>query len=86
MDAALGGRVSRHANPSHSSGVLASERGRRPASSTRDQSSFRVLPTANVGETTARFRKVNEDNLNGRGDALEFPSGEIVLLKRLCEG
>jgi Ni,Fe-hydrogenase III large subunit len=40
----------------------------------------------NVGETTARFRKVNEDNLNGHGDALEFLSGEIVLLTRLCGG
>jgi hypothetical protein len=59
---------------------------RRPASRTRDQSSFRVVPTVNVGETTARFRKVNEDNLNGHRDALEFPSGEIVLLTRLCEG
>jgi hypothetical protein len=58
---------------------------RRPASRTRDQSSFRVFPTVNVGETTARFRKVNEDNLNGHRDALEFSSGEIVLLKRLCE-
>jgi hypothetical protein len=40
----------------------------------------------NVGETTAPFRKVKEDNLNGHRDALEFPSGEIVLLTRLCEG
>jgi hypothetical protein len=40
----------------------------------------------NVGKTTAQFRKVNEDNLNGHGDALEFPSAEIVPLKRLCEG
>jgi hypothetical protein len=29
---------------------------------------------------------VNEDNLNGHRDAIEFPSGGIVLLKRLCEG
>jgi hypothetical protein len=40
----------------------------------------------NVGETTARFRKVKEDNLNGHRGALEFPSSEIVLLTRLCEG
>jgi len=59
---------------------------RRPASRTRDQSSFRVFPTVNVGETTARFRKVKKDKLNGRRDALGFPSGEIVLLTRLCEG
>jgi hypothetical protein len=39
-------------------------------------SSFRVFPTVNVGETTARFRKVKKDKLNGtwlghrrRGDA-----------------
>jgi hypothetical protein len=50
------------------------------------QSSFRIFPTVNVGEKTARFRKVKEDNLNGHRDALEFPSGEIVLLTRLCEG
>jgi hypothetical protein len=49
-------------------------------------SSFRVFPTVNVGETTARFRKVKKDKLNGRRDALAFPSGEIVLLTRLCEG
>ena len=40
----------------------------------------------NVGETTARFRKVKKDNLNGCRDALGFPSGEIMLLTRLCEG
>jgi hypothetical protein len=28
---------------------------------------------------------VKEDNLNGHRDALEFPSGEIVLLTRLYE-
>jgi hypothetical protein len=51
----------------------------------RSVSSFRVFPTVNVGETTARFRKVKKNNLNGRRDALGFPSGEIVLLRRLCE-
>jgi hypothetical protein len=34
----------------------------------------------------ARFRKVNHDQPHVNHDALEFPSGQIVLLTRLCEG
>jgi hypothetical protein len=47
---------------------------------------FRVFPTVNVGEKTARFRKVKENKPNLHRDALEFPNGQIVLLTRLCEG
>jgi len=39
-----------------------------------------------VEEKVARFRQVDIDNPNTHHDALEFPSGQIVLLNRLCEG
>jgi hypothetical protein len=38
------------------------------------------------GERLARFRKVHTDQPNTHHDALELPSGAIVLLSRLCEG
>jgi hypothetical protein len=44
------------------------------------------LPNRKVGEKVARFRKVNHDQPHVNHDALEFPSGQIVLLTRLCEG
>jgi hypothetical protein len=44
------------------------------------------LPNRKVGEKLARFRKVNNDQPHVHHDALEFPSGQIVLLTRLCEG
>ena len=34
----------------------------------------------------ARFRQINMDQPNTHHDALELPSGQIVLLTRLCEG
>jgi hypothetical protein len=45
-----------------------------------------LLPNRKLGEKVARFRQVNMDNPNTHHDALEFPSGQIVLLNRLCEG
>ena len=39
-----------------------------------------------LGEKVARFRQVNTDKPSVNHDALEFPSGQIVLLTRLCEG
>jgi hypothetical protein len=39
-----------------------------------------------ITEKVARFRQVNMDKQNMHHDALEFPSGEIVLLTRLYEG
>jgi hypothetical protein len=38
------------------------------------------------GERLARFRKVHTDQPSTHHDALELPSGAIVLLTRLCEG
>jgi len=43
-------------------------------------------PNRKLGEKVARFRQINMDNPNTHHDALEFPSGQIVLLNRLCEG
>ena len=39
-----------------------------------------------LGESVARFRYVNNGYPHAHRDALEFPSGKIVLLTRLCEG
>jgi hypothetical protein len=39
-----------------------------------------------IGDKVARFRQVNTDNPNVHHDALEFPSGELVLVTRLYEG
>ena len=43
------------------------------------------LPKKKLGESLARFRYVG-NGLYSHRDALEFPSGKIVLLTRLCEG
>jgi hypothetical protein len=48
-----------------------------------EASSF--LPKKKLGETVARFRYVG-NGLYSHRDALEFPSGQIVLLTRLCDG
>jgi hypothetical protein len=34
----------------------------------------------------AQFRRVNPNQRHAHHDALEFPSGQIVLLTRLCPG
>jgi hypothetical protein len=39
-----------------------------------------------LGGRVARFRQVNKNEPNAHHDALEFPSGKIVLLTSLCEG
>jgi hypothetical protein len=39
-----------------------------------------------IGEKVARFRQVNTDEPNVHHDALESPSGETVLVTRLCQG
>ena len=39
-----------------------------------------------VGEKVARFRQIHLDQPNTHHDALEFPSGDIVLLTTLYEG
>ena len=43
------------------------------------------LPKKKLGESVARFRYVDNGPYAHR-DALEFPSGKIVLLTRVCEG
>ena len=43
------------------------------------------FPKRKLGESVARFRYVDNGPYAHR-DALEFPSGKIVLLTRLCEG
>jgi hypothetical protein len=45
-----------------------------------------VFPNRKLWEKVARFRQIDIDNPNTHHDALEFPSGQIVLLNRLCEG
>jgi hypothetical protein len=47
---------------------------------------FRVLPNQTLVGTVARFRQINMNQPNTHHDALELPSGQIVLLTRLCEG
>lgn len=44
------------------------------------------LPKRKLGQTVARFRRINENQPNMHHDALEFPDGYIVLLTRLHEG
>ena len=39
-----------------------------------------------IGEKVARFRQIKMEEPSTHHDALEFPSGEIVLLTRLSEG
>src|SRR3954447_10981773 len=49
----------------------------------------RLLPSLGFGrlaERVARFRKINEEQADAHHDALEFPSGRIVLVTRLCAG
>lgn len=43
-------------------------------------------PTKKTGENTARFRHINADRPHEHHDALEFPSGRVVLLTRLVAG
>jgi hypothetical protein len=47
---------------------------------------FLSFRTKKLSERVARFRSVNEDNPHAYHDALEFPSGRIVLLTDLIEG
>jgi hypothetical protein len=50
------------------------------------QAPFRLFPVRSLGASVARFRRVNEDKLYRHHDALELPTGQIVLLTSLCEG
>ena len=44
------------------------------------------FPRHQLHERLARFRQINMDDPFKHHDALEFPSGEVVLLNRLWEG
>jgi hypothetical protein len=49
----------------------------------------RLLPSwrlGKLGEKVARFRQVDMDQPSTHHDALEFPSGHVVMVTRLCEG
>ena len=50
------------------------------------QAPFRLFPVRSLGASVARFRRVNEDKPYRHHDALELPTGQIVLLTSLCEG
>jgi hypothetical protein len=44
------------------------------------------FPNKKLRENVARFKQINLDNPYDHHDALEFPSGQVVLLTRLCAG
>jgi hypothetical protein len=44
------------------------------------------MPGKKLGEKVARFRQVNKEQPHVHHDALEFPSGQIVLLTCLRQG
>jgi len=47
---------------------------------------FSLLPNRTLKERVARFRQIHKDRPNIHHDALEFPSGRIVLIARLRDG
>ena len=47
---------------------------------------FGFFPNKKLRENAARFRQINLENPYQHHDALEFPSGQMVLLTRLCAG
>ena len=47
---------------------------------------FGFFPGRKLCERVARFRQINIDDPFKHHDALEFASGHVVLLTRLCEG
>jgi hypothetical protein len=47
---------------------------------------FSFWSNPKLNERVARFRQVNPDQPNMHHDALEFPSGEVLLVTRLVEG
>ena len=44
------------------------------------------LPNRRLAEKVARFRQINTGEPHTHHDALEFPSGQLLLLTRLCAG
>jgi hypothetical protein len=47
---------------------------------------FSLLPNRMLKERVARFRQIHKDRPDRHHDALEFPSGRIVLIARLRDG
>jgi hypothetical protein len=47
---------------------------------------FSMVGTARVGHKVARFRQINMADPHVHHDALEFPSGQVVLVTRLVAG
>jgi hypothetical protein len=45
-----------------------------------------MFPNRKVAEKVARFRQINLHDPGVHHDALEFPSGQTVLVNDLCEG
>jgi putative hemolysin len=50
------------------------------------KAAYGFLPDREIGEKVARFRQINREWPNTHHDALEFASGETVLLTRMTEG
>ena len=50
------------------------------------KAAYGFLPDREIGEKAARFRQINREWPNTHHDALEFASGETVLLTRMIEG
>lgn len=54
-----------------------------------DHAFSRIVPGfgfGKIGEKVARFRQINTGQMAVHHDALEFPSGKVILLTRLREG
>lgn len=47
---------------------------------------FGLLPPLRIKDRVARFRRIEPDQADVHHDALEFPTGKIVLIHRLCSG
>jgi len=47
---------------------------------------FGLLPKLQIKDRVARFRQIDKDQPDVHHDALEFPSGHVVLVHRLCQG
>ena len=47
------------------------------------QAPFRLFPVRSLGAKVARFRRVNEDKLYRHHDALELPTGIVLLISPL---
>jgi hypothetical protein len=43
------------------------------------------IPRGMLAERVARFREIDKHRPNARRDALEFPSGRVLTVDRLCE-